>query len=275
MNVGQIALAFPKSAFVPVVLGFFGLGTGYLIYGPQELFRAPGRNASVDRASGIWGIWMPGFCQLLTGVYLFVGLTWFKVFDEKPLYMAALAFSAYGIHWFALGWNRYQQNDPRPNGGMSIAFTILSVLGAFVFFNVGSWPVGVLFVGLAGVYISEFFASVDLVAPATEGTTPLKASGERALGLFHTATGLWLMYLTVATTLTSRAISTYPAAELDTARRRPSSPSSVPTTSSPRTTPYTTGEWAWNHRKLGGGRRTPVCRRCRLPGAGRTQRRRE
>lgn len=197
----EAAFTFPKSSFAPVVLGFFGLGTGYLIYGPQELFGAPGRNASVDRATGIWGIWLPGFCQLVTGVYLFIGLTWFKVFDEKPLYMAAFAFSAYGIHWFALGWNRYQQNDARPNGGMSIAFTILSALGAFVFFDAGGWPVGVLFVGLVGVYVSEFFASVDFAGPSSEGPSPLKATGERALGLFHIATGLWLMYLTVSTTL--------------------------------------------------------------------------
>lgn len=70
----------------------------------------------------------PGLCQLITGVYLFVGMSWFQVFDDKVLFMAALAFSAYGIHWFALGWNRFQQSDPRPNGGMSIAFTIISVI---------------------------------------------------------------------------------------------------------------------------------------------------
>ena len=50
---------------------------------------------------------MPGFCQFLVGLYLFVGLTWFPVFSSnKALYMAALAFSAYGIHWFAMGWVR-------------------------------------------------------------------------------------------------------------------------------------------------------------------------
>jgi len=41
MNTAQVALTFPASAFVPVVLGFFGLGTGYLIYGPQELLGFP------------------------------------------------------------------------------------------------------------------------------------------------------------------------------------------------------------------------------------------
>jgi hypothetical protein len=51
---------------------------------------------------------MAGFCQFLVGVFLFVGLTWFPVFTgNKALYMAALAFSAYGIHWFALGWTRW------------------------------------------------------------------------------------------------------------------------------------------------------------------------
>jgi len=181
--------AMQTSVFVPVVLGFFGLGTGYLIYGPQELFDWPGRDPGVDRATGTWGIFLPGLCQVVTGILLFVGLTWFQVFKDPPLYMAALAFSAYGIHWFALGWNRYRGNDHRPNAGMSVAFTVISVLGAFVFFAAGAWPVGVLFCGLAWVYVSEFFVSVG-VGPA-----------ERLLGAAHLATGIWLMYLTVSTTL--------------------------------------------------------------------------
>jgi hypothetical protein len=69
----------------------------------------------VDRANGVWGLWMAGFCQFLVGVFLFVGLTWFPVFtSNKALYMAALAFSAYGIHWFAMGWNRPQAPTPDP-----------------------------------------------------------------------------------------------------------------------------------------------------------------
>jgi hypothetical protein len=195
-------LTFPASSFVPVVLGFFGLGTGYLIYGPQELLGFPRRDARVDRANGVWGIWMPGFCQFLVGVYLFVGLTWFEVFTgNKALYMAALAFSAYGIHWFALGWNRYQGYDSRPNGYMSIPFIVISILGLTVFFDAGAWPVGLLFTGLTLVYIAEFFASfkigVKVDAEGQESTN----TGERALGLAHVVVGLWLMYLTVATTL--------------------------------------------------------------------------
>jgi hypothetical protein len=51
--------------------------------------------------------------------------------------MAALAFSAYGVHWFALGWNRLKQVDPRVNLGMAVAFTAISVLGMIVFFKAG------------------------------------------------------------------------------------------------------------------------------------------
>jgi hypothetical protein len=183
-------VTFTASAFPPLALGFFGLGTGYLIYGPQELFSWPKRDERVDRATGVWGIWMPGFCQFLTGMILFVGLTWIQVFTKAaPLYMAALAFSAYGIHWFAIGWNRYRGNDARPQAGMCVAFMVISAMGATVFFGVGDWPVGLLFLGLFGVYFFDFFASVGVKL------------GERALGLFHLATGLWLMYLAYAVTV--------------------------------------------------------------------------
>lgn len=194
-------MAFEESSFVPVALGLFGLGTGYLIWGPQELFGFPERDALVDRSTGVWGIWLPGFCQFVTGVLLFVGLTWFQVFKDPALYMAALAFSAYGIHWFALGWNRYQGNDPRPNAGMSVAFTIISVCGMVVFFGVdGGWPVGLLFAGLTWVYVADFFASIRIPV------------AEKVLGLAHVVTGLWLMYLFFATVLNIAAGYDLPAA---------------------------------------------------------------
>jgi quinol-cytochrome oxidoreductase complex cytochrome b subunit len=50
---------------------------------------------------------MPGFMQFVTGTYLFLGLTLFHSFVAPALYMAALAFTAYGVHWFALGWSGY------------------------------------------------------------------------------------------------------------------------------------------------------------------------
>ena len=183
-------MTFASSEFAPVALGFFGLGTGYLIWGPQELFGYPPRSPESDRSAGVWGLFLPGLCQLVTGVILFVGLTWFQVFKGDPaLYMAAVAFSAYGIHWFALGWNRFSGHDPRTNAGMGVAFLVLSVTGAYVFFDAGAWPVGVLFVGLSMVYVSEVL--VGLTIPV----------GERLLGLSHLLTGTCLMYLTVGTIL--------------------------------------------------------------------------
>jgi hypothetical protein len=189
-------MEFASSQFLPVALGFFGLGTGYLIWGPQELFGFPVRSAdeaearALDRATGVWGIFLPGLCQIVCGLILFVGLTWFQVFqDDSALYMAAVAFSAYGIHWLALGWNRFGGYDPRTNAGMSVAFTVLSVTGVVVFFHEGAWPVGLLFVGLTGVYVSDFFVGIGMSA------------FERLLGLFHVVTGLWLMWLTFATIL--------------------------------------------------------------------------
>jgi hypothetical protein len=201
-ELAQVSFRFPPSVFVPVALGFFGLGTGYLIYGPQELLGFPKRDQSVDRSNGMWGIWMPGFCQFLTGVFLFVGLTWFQVFTgNKALYMAALVFSAYGIHWFAMGWNRYRSTDVRPDGFMTIPFIIISVLGLTVFFDAGDWPLGALFSGLTAVYVAEFFASFGIGArPAGAGRERVNL-GEKGLGAAHVPTGLWLMYLTFATVL--------------------------------------------------------------------------
>ena len=57
---------------------------------------------------------------------------------------------------------------------MSIPFIIISVLGLTVFFRAGAWPVGLLFTGLALVYVAEFFASFKLgvrVGP-TGGSRP-------------------------------------------------------------------------------------------------------
>jgi hypothetical protein len=185
---------FKTSAFVPLALGFFGLGTGYLIYGPQELARYPRRDRTVDIATGIWGIWMPGFLQFVTGIILFVGLAWFGSFTSMPLYMAALAFTAYGVHWFALGLGRTFGGDPRPNAAMAVPFMVLSAVGAIVFFGASDNPVGGLFVGLFAVYVCEFFASLGLPRVNSE-------FWGRALGFVHIVVGLWLMYLTTAAAL--------------------------------------------------------------------------
>ncbi|TWP34011.1 hypothetical protein [Leekyejoonella antrihumi] len=192
-------VTFAQSAFPPLALGFFGLGTGYLIYGPQELLGWPKRDASVDRSTGVWGIWLPGFCQFVAGTILFVGLAWFQVFSKSPaLYMAAFAFAAYGIHWFAIGYNRYQGNDARPNAGMCVGYATISAMGIVVFFAVGDWPVGLVFVGLLAIYICDFFASLGIKL------------GERGLGLFHLATGLWLLYCAFATAVNFSLGYTWP-----------------------------------------------------------------
>jgi hypothetical protein len=78
---------------------------------------------------------MLGFMQFLTGIYLWAGLAWFHSFRAPVLYTAALAFTAYGVHWFALGLARSLGGDPRPNEFMAIAFTVLSVLGMVLFFK--------------------------------------------------------------------------------------------------------------------------------------------
>ncbi|HEY0936511.1 MAG TPA: hypothetical protein VGD91_22585 [Trebonia sp.] len=85
----------PQSPVPPLAVGFTGLGTSYLIYGPQGLFGFPRRNEPADFGTGIWGSWMPGFMQqLITGLYLFAGLTLFGTLKTPALYMAALAFTA-------------------------------------------------------------------------------------------------------------------------------------------------------------------------------------
>jgi hypothetical protein len=191
-----VQFSLPASPFPPLAVGFFGLGTGYLIYGTQELFNYPRRDERVDLATGIWGVWMPGFMQFLTGIYLFAGLTLFGTFTSAPpLYMAALAFTAYGVHWFALGWIRLRRADARANIGMTVAFLLISILGIIVFFKVGDDPVGGLFIGLACVYAAEFFETLGPDAPR------LSAPGGRATGFFHLGTGLWLMYLVFAVAL--------------------------------------------------------------------------
>jgi hypothetical protein len=79
---------------------------------------------------------------------------------------------------------------------MTVAYTIISVLGIVVFFKASDWPVGLLFIGLTLIYVSDFFASAIGLLPET-----MNKMGERSLGLWHLLTGLWLMYLTWATAL--------------------------------------------------------------------------
>ena len=44
ISLATTTVSFPASTFVPLAVGFFGLGTGYLIYAPEELFGQPRRS---------------------------------------------------------------------------------------------------------------------------------------------------------------------------------------------------------------------------------------
>src|ERR1700741_5303256 len=188
---GTETFTFASSPFVPVAIGFFGLGTGYFIWGGQALFGFPKTSPEVNRSLRLWGFWMPGFMQLLTGIYLLIGLTWFNVFgNAAPLYMAGLAFTAYGIHWFAMAHRRYIDSTAQLDGWMAIAFLFLSILGVDVFRRAGDIPVMIIFVCLALIY-------------AVEIPTRLFScnAGCRVVGLFQLITAIWLMYCTYAMTV--------------------------------------------------------------------------
>jgi hypothetical protein len=181
-------ITFAPSVFAPVAIGFFGLGVGYFVWGGQALFGFPKDSPEVNRTMGLWGFWMPGFMQFITGIFLAVGLTWFGVFErDAPLYMAAVAFTAFGIHWFALAHRRYIGASSEPEAWMAIPFLLLSILGAMVFAAAGAIPVTILFTGLALVYATEI--------PTRFGVF----RGHRLVGLWQVLTGIWLMYLTCAT----------------------------------------------------------------------------
>ncbi len=126
--------------------------------------------------------------QFITGVYLMVGLSWFPVYTSAaPLYMAALAFTAYGVHWFAIGWRRYTGAADGPEGWMAIAFLLISLLGMLVFFQAGDVPVGILFIILTLIYLSE-------IPTRLAGWK----NGARVVGLWQFVGAIWLMYLTYA-----------------------------------------------------------------------------
>ena len=74
-------------------------------------------------------------CSSLPASTYRIGLTWSQVFSTpgaksvSPLYMAGLAFTAYGIHWFAMAYRRFIGSSALPDAWMAIAF--------FFFFRAG------------------------------------------------------------------------------------------------------------------------------------------
>jgi len=122
------AFTFASSPFVPVAVGFFGLGTGYFIWGGQALFWLPKDQPGSESNPRIMGVsGCPGFMQFLTGIYLLTGLTWFKRLQERSsvVYGPASRFTAYGIHWFAMAHRRYIDSSVLLDGWMAIAFLFL------------------------------------------------------------------------------------------------------------------------------------------------------
>ena len=129
--------------------------------------------------------------QFLAGIYLLTGLTWFNVFSKAaPLYMADLAFTAYGIHWFAMAHRRYIDSNAQLDGWMAVAFLFLSLLGVDVFRRAGDIPVMIIFVGLTLIYLAEIPSRLLSWS-----------GGSRTVGLFQLLTGVWLMYCTYAMTV--------------------------------------------------------------------------
>lgn len=180
------ALTLGVSRYWPVAIGFFGLATGYIVMGGEALFNYPKTSPDAEKSVAVWALWMAGFMQFLTGIVLIIGLTWFDVFgNAPPLYMAALAFTAFGVHWFAVAHRRYIGSSSAPEGWMAICFASLAILGVIVFSVAGDTPVAIAFFGLTLVYLTEI--------PTRFGVF---ARGTRLVGLWQILTGTWLLYLT-------------------------------------------------------------------------------
>ncbi len=184
----------PISHFWPVAIGFLALSINYFVQGGTTLTSGPNWGEDkirYDRTVGLWGMFLGGFGQLLTGTYLMVGLSWFPVYrDAAPLYMAAVAFTIYGIHWIVLGLRRYTGSEPGPEAWMAIPLLGLSLLGAISFNIAGDIPAMILFIGLILIYIPEIFARFLN-----------NKFFEKATAFFQLLTGIWLLYLTYGVTL--------------------------------------------------------------------------
>jgi hypothetical protein len=124
------AFSFAASRFVPVAIGFFGLGTGYFIWSGQALFRFPRTIPEVNRTMGLVGILDARLHAVHHGC---LSSGWTDLVRKcGSLIMAGLAFTAFGIHWFAMAYRRYIGSSDQPDGWMAIAFLFLSILGADV-----------------------------------------------------------------------------------------------------------------------------------------------
>src|SRR5579884_1099329 len=169
------------SVYVPFAIGFFGLGVGYFVWGGQLFFGYPA----------------PGSDEGVRHMERSIGLTWFNVFGtgsaatHTAAYAAALAFTAYGVHWFSMGMRRYIQGDVMPDGWIAIPFFVISCLGIYIFAWWKDWPVEIVFVLLALIYLSETLVRFGIPIPL----------GARMVALWQLLNGVWLMYMTWAVTI--------------------------------------------------------------------------
>ena len=103
----QPSLTFAVRRFGPSRLAFSEtLGPGYFIVGLFSVIPKPEpRSRPLIQTMGMWGFWMARFLpiphQALSHCGIERDLT--SLDNPAPLYMAGLAFTVYGIHWFSDG----------------------------------------------------------------------------------------------------------------------------------------------------------------------------
>ena len=176
------AFTFASSPFVPVAIGFLAwvpatsslhLGWSGLVWFSQDQSRS-------QPNPGLMGFLDAGLHAAPHGHLSVDRITWFNVFSNAaPLYMAGLAFTAYGIHWFAMAHRRYIDSSAQLDGWMALAFLFLSILGVDVFRRSGDIPVMIILVGLTLIYATEIPTRLLSWNP-----------GGRVIGLFQFITGL-------------------------------------------------------------------------------------
>jgi len=183
--------SFAASPFVPVAIGFFGLGTGYFIWGWAVPVWFSENEPRSEQNDGNVGVLDAGFHAVPH---------WCLSSGWTDLVQRFRKCSSFVYGWSRLhglrnslvrnGLRRYIDSSAQPDGWMAIAFLFLSVLGVDVFRRAGDIPVMLIFVGLTLIY-------------AIEIPTRLLSwnFGVRLVGLFQFITGTWLMYCTYATTV--------------------------------------------------------------------------
>jgi len=113
--------------------------------------------AAVSLTTGLWGIWMPVFLHSYSAVpILFVGLPWCQHLSARKSHLTwpPCSVNAYGVQWWPDRPERVRYGgDPRPNGFMSISFTVCRPSATTVFFKEDDVPVALRLRRLTVVYV--------------------------------------------------------------------------------------------------------------------------